>query len=202
LEANNTSGAATGTGTVTVDAGSTLSGNGLISTGAGNSIFINGTLQIGASGATQGSDFSLTTGTGGSTIFGLNSLTRLDLWSTTGLDQSGDTSAADMLRLFGEVSILSGSTLKLSNPNHITFQAGDVFRLFDWFNLGTGTWSTIDSFDLNLVGLGVDTTNLYTTTGALAGTISIIAVPEPSRALLICLGLTGLLMRRRRPITG
>ena len=208
LEANNTSGSATGTGTVTVDAGSTLSGNGLISTGAGNSIFINGTLQIGASGATQGSDFSLTTGTGGSTIFGLNSLTRLDLWSTTGLDQSGDPTAADMLRLFGEVSILSGSTLKLSNPNNITFQAGDVFRLFDWFNLGTGpgsrtgTWSTIDALDLNLVGLGVDTTNLYTTTGALAGTISIIVVPEPSRVLLVGLGLAGLFMRRRRPISG
>jgi hypothetical protein len=83
-----------------------------------------------------------------------------------------------------------------------------VFRLFDWFNLGTGpgsrtgTWSTVDAFDLNLVGLGVDTTNLYTTTGALAGTISIIAVPEPSRVLLVGLGLAGVFMRRRRPISG
>jgi hypothetical protein len=86
--------------------------------------------------------------------------------------------------------------LKLGNPNAQTaWAAGDVFRLFDWTNLtGLSGTFTVDAVDLNLAPtLSLDTSNLYT-----LGTFSITAIPEPSRALLLLLGLLGLTMRRRR----
>ncbi|HET6407495.1 MAG TPA: PEP-CTERM sorting domain-containing protein, partial [Chthoniobacteraceae bacterium] len=115
-----------------------------------------------------------------------------DLWSTTGGDQSADINAADRLILAGDVGITAGAILKLTNPNALTFQSGDTFRLFDWFGVGnrSGTWS-IDSTDLNLGNLTLDTSNLYT-----SGTIAIV-VPEPGSALLMILGLSACTLRRR-----
>ncbi len=193
LEAANATGSATGTGTVTVNA--TLSGDGAVTTGAGNFIYLNGALQVGATGAVAGSDLSLTTSSGGSTVMGAASIARLDLWSTAGADQTGAQAAADTLRLFGNLDILSGATLKLGNPNSLAFQAGDSFRLFDWTGLGTrtGSWTNIDSSDLALSGLTLDTSNIYT-----AGTVSIVGVPEPSRCLLMLFAAVGLTLCRRR----
>ena len=199
LEVNNTNGSGTGSGTVTVNAGAFLAGEGSITTGSNNYVYINGTLQAGSTAATQGTDFSLSTSGMGGTVFGATSTAHFDLWSTTGTDQSSLLAAADMLRIFGDLTLTTGSTLKLGNPNNLTFQEGDVFRLFDWTSLGTrtGTFSTIDSADLNLGAFNLDTSNLYTT-----GTISIMGIPEPGRALLLILGLTGVTMRRRRFVAG
>jgi autotransporter-associated beta strand protein len=199
LEVNNTSGSGTGSGTVTVNAGAFLAGEGSITTGSNNYVYINGTLQAGSTAATQGTDFSLSTSGMGGTVFGATSTAHFDLWSTTGTDQSSLLAAADMLRIFGDLTLTTGSTLKLGNPNNLTFQEGDVFRLFDWTGVTTrtGTFSTIDSADLNLGSLNLDTSNLYTT-----GTISILGIPEPGRALLLILGLTGVTMRRRRVLVG
>ncbi|MBK8035992.1 MAG: autotransporter-associated beta strand repeat-containing protein [Verrucomicrobiaceae bacterium] len=193
LEVNNTTGSGTGSGTVTVD--STLKGDGSITAAANNFVYINGTLQVGQTGATVGQDFSLTTSGAGSTIFGVSSFLSLDLWTTTAADQSGTLAAADMLRLFGKIDITSGATLKLINPNALTFQAGDMFRVFDWTGVGTRTGSFTEDFGAITLapGASIDSSNLYTT-----GTISIIAIPEPSRALLMMLGLAGLVTRRRR----
>ncbi|MDZ4402886.1 autotransporter-associated beta strand repeat-containing protein [Prosthecobacter sp.] len=198
LEVNNTSGSGTGDGTVTVDAGAKLTGDGMITTGSNNYVYVNGTLQVGAIGASAGSDFSLTTSGTGSTILGSSSLLAMDLWSTTGTDMTGTLAAADMLRLFGTLDIMAGSTLLLNNPNALTFQAGDMFRLFDWTGITTRTGTfTTDFSDINLgSGLSIDTSNLYT-----QGTISILgAVPEPSRALLVMFGAAGLMLRRRRQL--
>lgn len=195
LEVNDTSGSGTGSGTVTVNAPAKLSGDGSITAGINNYVYINGTLQVGAIGATAGSDFSVTTSGTGSSVFGVGSLLSLDLWSTTGTDMTGDLAAADMLRLFGTLDITAGATLLLNNPNALTFTAGDVFRLFDWTGLGTrtGTWN-IDTSAITLpLGTYVDTSNLYT-----QGSINILGVPEPSRAMLALFGAVGLMMRRRR----
>jgi autotransporter-associated beta strand protein len=191
LEVNNLSGSATGSGAVTI--AGTLAGDGAISTGAGNGIVLNGIFQPGYTGATQGTDFSFATGAGGSAVFGAASVARFDLWNSTGSNQSAILAAADLLVLAGNIDITAGATLKLTNPNALTFQDGDVFRLFDWTNLGvrTGTWS-IDSADLNLGALQLDTSNLYT-----AGTVAIV-VPEPGCAWLAMTGLAGLGLRRRR----
>ncbi|GEP46162.1 beta strand repeat-containing protein [Brevifollis gellanilyticus] len=195
LEVNNASGSGTGTGTVTVASGATLAGDGGITANSGNFVFINGTLQVGAFGASQGSDFSLTTSGAGSADFEATSVLLMDLWSTTGTDQTALLAAADMLRLFGTVDITAGATLKLDNPNAVAFQSGDVFRLFDWTGATrTGTF-TLDHSALNLSpGLSVDTTNLYST-----GTVSITtgAIPEPGRVALLMLGLMAMMRRRR-----
>ncbi|MBK8094547.1 MAG: autotransporter-associated beta strand repeat-containing protein [Verrucomicrobiaceae bacterium] len=195
LELNNTTGSGTGTGTVTIAAAATLQGDGAITTAANNYVYINGTFQMGRTGATAGSDFTLNTSGTGSTVFGAVSYLDIDLWSTTGADQSGSLAAADMLRLFGTLDITSGATLKLSNPNTLTFQNGDIFRIFDWTGLTTRTGTFTEDFtDITLApGLSIDSSNLYT-----LGTISIVGVPEPSRAILLMLGLTGLMLRRRK----
>jgi len=194
LEVNNTTGSATGTGNVTINTDSILSGNGSIDAGAGNFVYLNGTLQVGATGDTTGSDLSITTGAGGSTIFGATSFTKLDLWSTTGTDQSTSLAAADLLRLFGDSTITVGAKLILGNPSALTFQAGDKYRLFDWVTVPPIGTFDLDSSSLGLTGgLSLDTSDLY-----VGGTVSFSMIPEPSRALLVGLGVFGMMMRRRR----
>jgi autotransporter-associated beta strand protein len=192
LEANNFFGSATGTGPVVVSGA--LAGEGGIITGAGNDVLINGSFLPGSNGVQQGTDFSISAGVGGSTIFGASSVARFDLWLTSGTDQSATLAAADLLMVAGDFDITSGAILKLTNPNALTFQAGDVYRLFDWTGVGTrtGAWA-VDSTDLNLGSLTLDTSNLYT-----AGTIGIVAVPEPSSALLAISGIATCVLRRRR----
>ncbi|MFN0076627.1 MAG: autotransporter-associated beta strand repeat-containing protein [Prosthecobacter sp.] len=203
LNVTNTSGSGTGTGTVTVDAGSKLSGTGRVAASANNYIYINGTLQVGTASDTAGTDFDLFTSGVGSTIFGATSQLNLDIWNGAG---SGDSTAnaafADIARLFGNVTITTGLVLKLHNPNNLSAWApGDSFKLFDWATLGSGSSITgsfiLDSSDLNLGGYSLNTSNLYT-----LGTISVVSIPEPSRALLLMLGVSGLVLRRRRVIPG
>ena len=202
LIVDNTTGSATGGGNVTIDAGGTLAGSGTI-TAATNELIINGNLIGGpATSPSVAVDLDLITSGTGSTILGSNSVLNLDLFgdgTTFGAgfgNQAANTSAADLLRLSGALTITSGATLKLGNPNAQTaWAAGDVFKLFDWTNLTTLTGSfNVDAVDLNLgPSLSLDTSNLYT-----LGTVSITAIPEPSRALLLLLGLLGFTLRRRR----
>jgi autotransporter-associated beta strand protein len=190
LEVTNVFGSATGSGTVIAEG--TLAGDGGIITADGKSVFIEGTFRPGVAGALQGADFSLATGVGGSTVFGVGSVSWFDLF-TAGGDQTANPAAADLLRVAGDFQITPGATLVLSNPNNLTFQDGDVFRLFDWSGLGmlSGAWS-IDATALNLGDLTLDTSDLYT-----AGTLAI-TIPEPGSALLMMLGFTTFALRRRR----
>ncbi|MFM2168036.1 MAG: hypothetical protein RIS79_2407, partial [Verrucomicrobiota bacterium] len=193
LEVNNTSGSGTGSGTVTIT--STLTGDGSVTAASGNFVYINGSMIVGATGATAGSDFSITTSGAASMVLGATSFLNLDLWSTTGTDQTSLLAAADMVRLFGSLDITSGATLKLTNPNALTFQEGDMFRLFDWTGVTTRTGTFTEDFSAITLspGLNIDTSNLYT-----LGTVSVVAIPEPSRTLLLLLGGFSLLSRRRR----
>lgn len=87
-----------------------------------------------------------------------------------------------------------------------TFAAGDVFDLFDWVDavnngLAVGTnlrqsgngGGDLDLPDLMNAALGWDV-SLFQSNGLLL----VVAVPEPSRLVLIVFALAGLIMRRRR----
>jgi fibronectin-binding autotransporter adhesin len=189
LLVNNTSGSGTGAGFVTVDSGATLGGTGAVDAG-GNTILINGTLQVGDTnnistlGGGLPQTLDLTTTGMGQTTFGAGATIQFDLFSTT---------TADQIKLDGNFA-LGGSTLKLFNPNNTTFALGNQWTLFVWndlLNPGPSTFGTIDDFDLGLGLLGLVGNFDYA-----SGVYSI--VPEPSRAMLLLLGLLGLGLRRRR----
>jgi autotransporter-associated beta strand protein len=192
----NAASSATGTGSVTVDATSTLTGTGFINAGTDNVILINGQLIVGDPALSAAANLDLTTSGTGSTILGSASTLRLDFFSGAGLgDNSANASAADQLRLFGTLDIQSGALLRLGNPNNLTAWAdGDTFKLFDW----SGLTSVSGTFDLDATGLNLpggaslDVSSLYT-----LGTVTII-VPEPGRVALGMLGISVVLLRRRR----
>lgn len=196
LNATNTSGSATGTGNVTVSPGATLAGTGHVITDSGKAVTINGALLIGD--ATQSLPTVSQLEVSATNIaFGIASLSSFDLFSGAGGgDNTMIPTAADLLKLSGNLTIASGATLVLGNPNALsTWAIGDTWKLIDTTGLGsvTGTFA-LDWSALGLgVGLSVDSSSLLS-----SGVISIIAVPEPGRAALLMFGLGGLLLRRRR----
>jgi fibronectin-binding autotransporter adhesin len=197
LEVNNTTGSGTGTGAFTLATGAILRGDGAI--GSAGVVTVNGTIQVGATGATVGTDLGIGSATS-STTLAAPSIVLLDLFATTGTTNVANQAAADtVVFLGGSLTIDPAATLTFGNPNTLTFNVGDVFRVFDWTALTggapTGTFGTIDTSALTLgAGSSWDTSSLYT-----AGTISVIGViPEPSRMLLLGLGIAGMTFRRRR----
>ena len=203
LLAENTTGSGTGTGTVTVSSGATLGGNGFIAPAAGNSITINGTLNVGVPGESSGQALSLAlTGAGN---LALNGTTLLNLFTNTGTGTLNGTGATDLLQVsaptWSNVTLGGSSTLTVATSlNASTFIAGDSWRLFDWSGILGGTapvegTNGFSAINLPILGAGYswDVSQLFTT-----GVITVSGVPEPGRAVLLLLGLLGLISRRRR----
>jgi fibronectin-binding autotransporter adhesin len=202
LVVTNTTGSATSTGNVQANSGSVILGTGFIQPASGGTVTISSgaTVSVGnASGDTTGKVLTFTPASGGiTTTFQSGSIIEFDLFSGAGLgDQSGNLAAADLFRTGGLFDISTGVKLKVTSAM-TGFAANDRWRLLDWNTLGgtapTGTFDTA-LFELpTLTGmLGWDLSQFYT-----AGTISVAAVPEPTRALLLAFGLVGILIRRRR----
>ncbi|MBK8094980.1 MAG: autotransporter-associated beta strand repeat-containing protein [Verrucomicrobiaceae bacterium] len=121
------------------------------------------------------------------------------------------TAQHDKLIVVGALTVTNGATKIVLTNNGYTPSHGDVFNLVDWgsitgtFNVGgvadsngNGLWRTgaETGYDLDLFELGGAfrwDVSLFNTAG-----IVIVVVPEPSRALLMLLGLLGLALRRRR----
>lgn len=196
LVATNTAGSATGTGDVTVGSNGTLAGVGRIAPSDDNFIFINGTVQVGdpTLGSPVASSLTLATGGTGSTITGAGSFFMFDLFSGAGAgNNTANPNAADFVRLFGLLNSSLGGTLVLGNPNILnSFAIGDAWTLFD---LTSGVIT--DDFDIDDTALGLDA-YLTSSFDRHTGVLSITAIPEPSRLLLIVIGSLGLILRRRR----
>jgi autotransporter-associated beta strand protein len=199
LNVTNTTGSATGSGTVTVGTSGTLAGTGSITAAADNFIYINGTLQVGDStlGVPTASSLEVKTSGTGSLVMGAASIVKLDLFTGAGLgDSSALSSAADQIRLFGSLDAATtpGSTLLLAYHGAGSFLAGDMWKLFD---LTTGPGTIIGAFNVDYSGLGLGPL-LGAQFNSTTGILSIVTVPEPSRALLYLIGLMGIFLRRRR----
>jgi autotransporter-associated beta strand protein len=203
LLATNTTGSATGSGPVTVSATGTLGGTGSIIAGSNNNITINGTLDAGMPAASSGTALALTVGGTGS--LALNGATQFQLFTNINTGTLNGNTAADQLVVnapdWSNLIFGGSSTLTITTGLTATsFVAGDSWKIFDWLGVaagstpvqGTNGFNAISAPTLD-VNLDWDYSALFTT-----GTISIIVVPEPSRALLLLLGLLGLMMRRRR----
>ncbi|MFM2166145.1 MAG: hypothetical protein RIS79_516, partial [Verrucomicrobiota bacterium] len=203
LLATNSTGSATGSGAVTVAAAGTLGGTGSIIAASGNNITINGTLDAGMPTSSSGSALALTVGGAGS--LALSGTTLFQLFTNDNLGTLNGVSASDRVVVnapnWSNVVFGGSSSLTITTGlTATTFVAGDSWRIFDWTGVAAGTaplqgtngFNSIIAPTLD-VNLDWDYSNLFTT-----GTISVIVVPEPSRALLLMLGLLGLMMRRRR----
>jgi autotransporter-associated beta strand protein len=188
--------AAITTTAVTVSGDSTLSGTGSIQNGAGL-VTMNGALFVGDStlGSPVASQFEIG-GTGNIDIGGAGTVS-FDLFTGAGLgDSTASLAAADrLLVVYGNLNAASGAKLVIRNPSLMTgFAWGDMWTLVD---LG-GSGAISGTFVLDYSALGPLGPGLVGQFDNETGVFSIIAVPEPSRALLLMLGLAGLVTRRRR----
>jgi autotransporter-associated beta strand protein len=200
LAVKNTAGSATGSGNVTAT-GSTILGTGRISPASGGSVIFGGAtiVAVGDSGDTSGKTLIFTPASGTmSTTFQTNSVLELDLFTGAGSgDNSGIGAAADTLQWGGTLALGSNVKLRVNNPNNMTgFAAGDSWKALDWTTFGgsapSGTFETSLLELPSLTGLLAWDTSLLTSNG----TLSIIQVPEPSRAALMLGGGFSLVFRR------
>jgi autotransporter-associated beta strand protein len=106
----------------------------------------------------------------------------------------------DYIKVTGALTLTSGSTLELTDAGYAStvMKIGDVFNLLDWSGVGTASAgsSTLSlptpfSNALTLAGLSFDT-SAFSTYGV------VVVVPEPSRMILLFVGISALFMRRRR----
>jgi autotransporter-associated beta strand protein len=206
----NSTGTLAGTGTVS--AAATIASGGTIAPGdlSGSSI---GTINLGGGLTIQNSasaSLGITTGNSlgvsdksavvaalaGGTYTGIEAaigLTNLNTYNT-GI---GAGASYDLINVTGSFS-MANATFTVNDQSYISGgspQIGHIFNLIDWTTVGTFTGFNVGTGlvlpDLSSLGLGWDTT-AFTSHGI------IVVVPEPSRAILLLLGLLGLMMRRRR----
>jgi autotransporter-associated beta strand protein len=207
LLVNNSTGSATGTGAVTVNA--TLGGTGTV----GGDLIVNsgGVVAPGVAAEgllTIGGD--LTVSSGGTLLMQLGGATLNDESSIRGHENnlgSVNSTIIDGWEAANTVSlhdhlVSNGATapdfdgvLKLDSTflNGYTPEFGDVFDLLDWAAVSNMTGTA--SFDFSGVVLG---TGLALNTDLFASHGIIVVVPEPSRAVLLLVALSALALRRRR----
>lgn len=198
LNITNTSGSATGTGTITLTSSGTLSGTGTIVPATNTNISLDGNVIVGDTtlGTAVASFITLNTSGTGVTTTATSTIFQFDLFTRIGSAPNPLGSAADYIRLPGTLNNTSsgsnlGTIVVTNRTGGTTFTKGDSWRLFDF----QGTGSISDDFN-------IDASNLALSPGLIgefdrfSGTFSI--VPEPSRTLFLALGLLTLTLRRRR----
>ena len=190
----------TGTGAVTVNTGATLLGTGSVR-GSSFTLASGATLHAGA-GTAQTDIGTLSFNPLATGAYNIQSGSNVYLGLNPG-------STSDLLSFGGT----TGSTLTFSGnliigPSSFTPLGAETFNLLDWAALVTpdfsgfavganrnGSGDNGSQFDLpDIGGDWLWDVSSFTTDG----TISIIAVPEPSRLLLMLLGMMTLVVRRRR----
>jgi fibronectin-binding autotransporter adhesin len=194
------------TGTVTVNAGTlggaggtggdlVINSGGKLATGTSPGLFtVTGALTINSSG-TLSNEITGATANGAATVRAQmnanNNLLGLVGSVPSGWEiQNTTLHGFTLVSSLGSAPVINGTVSLLGgySPSY-----GDVFDLMDWAFAGniTGT----PAFDFSAITLNA---GLAFNTDLFASNGMIVVVPEPSRALLLLLGLLGLVMRRRR----
>ena len=108
----------------------------------------------------------------------------------------------DYVQLTGALSVNSDHATPLfrlaNSSTPYTAQMGDVFNLLDWTGLGmtfTGTNTSLTAADFDFPSLGADYTFDFS---AFSSHGILVVIPEPSRILLLMVGLALVFLRRRR----
>jgi len=199
LLANNTGlTSATGTGSIATAASTILGGSGRVAPGAGQTFNLSGTLLVGQDELGTGQDFEILL-SATDTIMNLSgsSVIEMDLFGgfSSGIANTPLTDN-DLLSFAGSFGTLNlAGTLQVNDIGTPLYAAGSSWQLFIW----DPNMTLKDSFTNVLLpalsgDLFWDTSALYST-----GFISIAAIPEPSKAGLVGLGLLASVLRRRRP---
>lgn len=198
-----------GTSSDLTSAGNTpsTSGDGIGTLNFTNNLTMSGNSTAFMKGSASGSDIGASAAFGVSTAaYDAYVAAALSGWeSNIGLNATSSTH--DRISINGTLDVQSGSMLDLSGLTGMA--AGDVFDLLDWVNLsrnwttnvaanyGTGQITTGGIVgDLILPTLSSDLkwdVQFWNTHGIL-----VVVVPEPSRALLLMIGLGSLIVRRQR----
>jgi len=222
LFANNTAGSATGSGAVTVKTGATIGGNGFITTVAGLIVEGGGTLAAGGTGPdrfTVNANVTLSSAANFDVKLAINGVA----------GEGDGTSGTSLLTVAGSVSLSNsvltgdwaGNGSNLYDGTGLLTANQKLWVLDnDGTDVITGMFAnanTIDPSISSIFGAGftpysatVDGQqfavfyNADFTSGNLNGgndiaMVAIGAVPEPSRVLLLMVGIAGFVLRRRRP---
>lgn len=194
----NTSGSATGTGDTVVAAGGRLAGNGFAgSTSATSNITVSsgGILNVGLPGGSVGDSLNLSTGGAGVITFA--GTLQFDLFDS--LDGTADQTEGDTLFLTSDSTVVLGGSLNVTDYFSLGdfWQEGDSWKLLDWSAVTATTKSSGDFSTLVMPELDPAYKWLTSMTGE-GYFITIVAVPEPGRMVLLAAGLAGMLLRRRR----
>lgn len=194
LMVTNTSGSATGTGSVNVT--STLGGTGKISPTGTNMVALGGAVQPGLAGTNNGVGTLSFTPVDGNVLFQASSGITFEI-SANGVNDKILFNASGSARM--DFSAMAAGSIGVTFVAGYTPALNDSFDLLDWSAVsGTGITGLSTSL-LSLSTAGFDPSwswdlSQFTTTGV----ISISGVPEPSRAVFMGAGLALLCLRRRR----
>jgi hypothetical protein len=185
LLVNNTSGSGTGTGALTVNTGATLGGNGIITAAT----TINGNLAPGNNSP------GVLTLNGATTLAGT---VTMELNGTNrGTQYDGINTGSGLLTYGGTMNLVFGSQFISGNTTFDLFQFGSGGQ--------TGTFSSISSS--SFYNFTLNSGNSYSSADQLGniwsfnhstGDLNVVFIPEPTTWALLAVGLTALVILRRR----
>lgn len=189
LNVNNTSGSGTGSGTVSI--GGTTTANRSTLSGSFNiagATQISGVLSPGNGATLNGIGDIGTAAFGSNLTFTANTVTNMELASSSSFDR---------ITVAGAFTVLG--TINVTTIGGFVAQAGMSFDLVDWGTIVPGSFNPATNINfsgaMTAPGTMFDTSNFLTD-----GTISVVAVPEPSTWAMVFsgVGMLGTVMRLRR----